>query len=45
MISLDMDVEFVDGLYIVDASWLEEPVVADSFEDAYEAALEARRRT
>ena len=41
--SLDMSVEEIDGLYVIDAPWLREPVSAKTFEEAYEKALRARR--
>ena len=42
--SLEMEIERVDGRYVIAAPWLDEPVVADSFEAAYEAALLARAK-
>ncbi len=40
--SLEMDVEVVDGEYVLAASWLLEPIVAKSFESAYFRAVNAR---
>lgn len=37
-----MDVELVDGRWIIDAPWLDEPIVDDTFEAAYERAMRAR---
>lgn len=37
-----MAVEIIDGQYVVDAHWLKTPVVAATFEAAYELALRAR---
>lgn len=37
-----MDVEIVDGVYIVYAPWLDEPVSASSWESAYELANRGR---
>ena len=31
-----------DGRYSILADWLEDPVIADTFEDAYELAIRAR---
>lgn len=42
--SLTMDVELVDGTWIISAPWLDEPVTGPTFEAAYERALMARRR-
>lgn len=39
MISLQMVVEQVDGQWVIDAPWLEEPVVAASWYDAYNEAV------
>lgn len=35
--------QLADGSYVVDAPWLALPVVAESFEAAYDAALRSRR--
>lgn len=40
--SLAMDVVFVDGVWWVDAGWLEEPVSAPSWAEAYWKAIAAR---
>ena len=40
--SLEMEVEVVDGRWIVTAPWLDEPIVDESFERAYERAVRAR---
>ncbi len=45
MHSLDMEVEFLDDKYIIDAPWLSSPVAAPTFEEAYEAALRGRCQT
>lgn len=37
-----MQVEHIDGKWWIDATWLKEPVIADTFEAAYWAAI-ARR--
>lgn len=42
MLSVYMDVEIIDGQYVIDAPWLDEPVVAATFEDAYDAAKRIR---
>ena len=42
--SLDMDVEFVDGQYIIDASWLKSPVIARTFHEAYWIAVQKRTK-
>lgn len=39
-----MQVEVVDGQYVVDAPWLEEPVVADTWTEAYWLALAEKHR-
>lgn len=40
--SLDMEFEQVDGRWMVDAPWLEEPLVADTAFEAYWAAARHR---
>jgi hypothetical protein len=35
VVSLEMCVEEVNGKIVVDAPWLERPIEADSWEDAY----------
>ena len=40
-----MEVVLVDGEYLIDAPWLDEPVSAPTFEEAYEAAMRGKRRT
>jgi hypothetical protein len=42
--SLEMVVEIVDGAWIIDAPWLDEPVTAPTWYEAYELALRARWR-
>lgn len=42
--SLAMQVERVDGVWIVFAPWLTEPVVAATWAEAWEAAVRARPR-
>ena len=42
MISRNMEVEEIDGQIVIDAPWLDEPVVADTFEDAYDTAKRIR---
>lgn len=37
-----MTVERVDGVWVVDAPWLESPVLAPTFEEAYWQALKLR---
>jgi hypothetical protein len=44
MHSLAMRVEFLDGLYWIEAPWLRQAVTAPTFEAAYELAL-ARYRS
>jgi hypothetical protein len=43
MLSLEMYVEEIDGVYYVEAPWLDSPVHGATFEDAYEKAIRARR--
>lgn len=38
-----MDVEIIDEKWVIMAWWLDEPVVADSFQAAYDLAV-ARKR-
>lgn len=38
-----MTVERIDGRWVIDAPWLQEPVIEESFEAAYHAAIAARR--
>lgn len=40
--SLEMDVEFIDGSWIIAAPWLDSPVQAPTFEIAYWLALKKR---
>lgn len=45
LLSLDMLVERTeDGQYRILADWLDEPVTAKTFEEAYELALRARAK-
>ena len=37
--SLELSVEVIDGEYLVDAEWLETPISAPTFEEAYWAAI------
>ncbi len=38
-----MVVEIVDGMYVIDAPWLKEPVIAPTWYEAYELAMRARQ--
>lgn len=40
--SLEMLVEFMDGQWWIDAPWLKVPVIADTFQAAYDLAVAAR---
>lgn len=42
--SLDMEVECVEGRWLIDAPWLDAPVEGETFEAAYEIALLARAK-
>lgn len=42
--SLGMEVEVVEGVYILMAPWLTAPVSAKTFEEAYDKAIRLRRR-
>lgn len=42
--SLEMDVEEIDGEYVIDAPWLEMPVSAATFEAAYWLAMQKRTK-
>jgi len=39
-----MDVELVEDHWVIDAPWLDTPVIADSWEEAYWLALKERTR-
>lgn len=41
--SLTMQVERIDGVWFIDAPWLDELVCGPTFEAAYSLALAARR--
>jgi hypothetical protein len=38
-----MTVEFIDGKWVIDADWLENPIIGDTFEEIYWKVVELRR--
>lgn len=38
-----MHVEIIDGRWVIDAYWLENPVIGDSFEEIYWEVVKLRR--
>jgi hypothetical protein len=43
--SLAMRVQFLEGVYWIEAPWLKQPVTAPTFEAAYEEAMALRNHT
>jgi hypothetical protein len=38
-----MHVEIIDGRWVIDADWLENPIIGDSFEEIYWTVVKLRR--
>ncbi len=44
VLSLVMDIELVDGTWVLSAPWLDEPLMGPTWEELYWIALEKRPR-